>query len=263
MSTYRTPLGGMLPTVVKNLLIINGLFFLARYSFGSDDLGRNLLDTHLGMYYIGSPHFRPWQVLTHMFMHGGFTHIFFNMFALWMFGAPIEHRLGSRRFLSYYMICGIGAAALHTAVNAYEVTRDEQTVMEQGVAPSEVKDAAAATTIVDAERMLNDIAATHDVSQTALEQLYFDYQGIIIGASGAVFGILLAFGMLFPNQEILMLFFPVPIKAKYFVAIYGIIELFMGIRQGQGDNVAHFAHVGGMIFGYFLLRHWKRKEPWL
>ncbi|MCB0794372.1 MAG: rhomboid family intramembrane serine protease [Flavobacteriales bacterium] len=253
----------MLPPVVKNLLILNGLFFLAKFSFGTDELGRNLLDANLGMYYLGSPHFRPWQIITHMFMHGGLGHIFTNMFGLFMFGGPIEQRWGSKRFLTYYLICGLGAAALHTGVNAFEVMQHEAAVTSYGADLSEVKDAASAMTLSEADRILNEVSLDHRVPERDLVQLYYDYQGTMIGASGAVFGILLAFGMMFPNQEILMLFFPVPIKAKYFVALYGILELVMGVRQGEGDNIAHFAHVGGMLFGFLLIRYWKRHTPFL
>lgn len=256
-------MGGMIPPVVKNLLIINGLFFLAKFSFGTDELGRNLLDTHLGMYYVGSPHFRPWQLISHMFMHGSMGHIFMNMFGLFMFGGAIEQRLGSKRFLVYYLACGLGAAGLHTGVNAFEVMRDEATVAGYGAYVEDVKYAASMPTLQEADQVLRKIRMEQGVPEGDLVRLYYDYQGTMIGASGAVFGILLAFGMLFPNVELLLLFFPVPIKAKYFVILYGVVELFLGLKQSPGDNVAHFAHLGGMVFGFLLLRHWRRREPFL
>ena len=258
MNGIGSGIGGLLPPVVKNLLIINGLFFLAKMSFGTDELGRNLLDSQLGMYYLGSPHFRPWQILSHMFMHGDIGHIFTNMFGLFMFGGPVERALGSKRFITYYLVCGLGAAALHTGVNAYEVIGDERAVAAYGADVQDVKDATKLPTLDEANNALTEIAMAHQVPEATLAQLFYDYQGTIIGASGAVFGILLAFGMMFPNQEIFLLLLPIPIKAKYFVVIYGLLELYMGLKQSQGDNVAHFAHLGGMLFGFFLIRHWRR-----
>lgn len=249
----------LLPPVVKNLLIINGLFFLAKFSFPADELGRNTLDATLGMYYVGSPLFRPWQVFTHLFLHGDLGHLFTNMFGLFMFGGPVERHLGSKRFLIYYLACGLGAAALHTGVNAYEVLRDEAVVAAYGADVQEVREAVAAGSLMEADHILNGVMAAHGVPEQALTQLFFDHIGTIIGASGAVFGILLAFGMLFPEQEIFLLLLPIPIKAKYFVVIYGLVELFMGLKQSPGDNVAHFAHLGGMIFGFLLLRAWRRR----
>jgi membrane associated rhomboid family serine protease len=263
MNPYRQPLAGGLPVVVKNLLIINGLLFLLRMAYGEDELGRNVLDMHLGMYHIGSPNFRPWQLITHMFMHGSPMHLLTNMCALFMFGAPVEQLWGPKRFISYYMLCGLGAAGLHMAVNSFEVKRDMDRVASYGVDPGEVRAIAdqAAFTPDEANKELDRILQHHEVPQEALVDLYFDHQGTMVGASGAIFGILLAFGMLFPNAEILLLLFPIPIKAKYFVVLYGLFELASGLKQSPNDNVAHFAHLGGMIFGYLLIRHWRRKEP--
>ncbi len=250
----------LLPPVVKNLLIINGLFFLAKLNFPDDELGRNALDATLGMYYVGSPLFRPWQVISHLFMHGDVGHLFTNMFGLFMFGGPVERYLGSKRFLVYYLACGLGAAALHTGVNAYEVQRDEAVLAAYGVDVQEVRDAVAAPTLTEADQVLNNVLTTYGAPQEAVVQVFRDHLGTIIGASGAVFGILLAFGMLFPEQEIFLLLLPIPIKAKYFVVIYGLVELFMGLKQSPGDNVAHFAHLGGMLFGFILLRRWRRQR---
>ncbi len=262
MSYFRSPLSAALPPVVKNLLIINVVMYLLKLSFGQDDLGRNLLDAHLGMYALTSPNFRPWQIVTHMFMHGDFLHLFTNMFGLFMFGGPIEQRFGSKRFLTYYMVCGLGAAALHTGVNAVEIQGDVETAASHGVDVDVVRDAADRdlNTAEDAFRTLNAEVRRTGAPEDVVAQLYFDHQGTIVGASGAVFGILLAFGMFFPNVELFLIFLPIPIKAKYFVVLYGVFELYAGLKQASGDNVAHFAHLGGMLFGFLLIRHWRNRH---
>lgn len=188
----------------------------------------------------------PHQFVTHMFMHGGFEHILGNMFGLFFLGPMLEMRMGPKRFLTYYIITGLGAAALHLGVFylqylSYENTLGEEItrkVMEEGYVGG-----------------LSFNVYTDKVIQGFNEFI----NSPTVGASGAVFGILLAFGMLFPNVELMMLFFPVPIKAKYFVIGYGVIELFLGLRNNPGDNVAHFAHLGGMLFGFFLIKHWRNK----
>ena len=160
-----------------------------------------------------------------MFMHGGFTHLFFNMFALWMFGRTLEYEMGSTRFLLYYMVTGIGAGLLQLGVTWIEVSSLHSAVAAGTASPYEL-----------AARI----------------------GSVTIGASGAVFGVLLAFGMMHPNAMLMLLIPPIPIKAKYFVIGYGLIELFLGVSGAQ-SGVAHFAHVGGMLWGFFLLRYWKKK----
>jgi rhomboid-like protein len=258
-----------LPVVVKNLLIINGLMLLLKIVMGHDFMGRSSLDTLLGLHTIGSPDFKPWQVVTHMFMHAGpnggdgwYWHILSNMFALWMFGTPIERAMGPKRFLNYYLLCGLGAAALQMGVSYYETQATVAAVQATGATVGDVQRMVEASHISmdDANMVLSDIVQRHPGSQAAVEALFWDYNGVMIGASGAIFGILIAFGMLFPNVELMLLFLPIPIKAKYFVALYGLWELFSGVRQQAGDNVAHYAHLGGLIFGFFLIRHWRRKH---
>lgn len=258
-----------LPVVVKNLLIINGLMLLLKIAMGQDLLGRSVLDTWLGLHAFGSPDFKPWQVLTHIFMHAGpssgsgwYWHIASNMFALWMFGTPIEHAMGPKRFLNYYLLCGLGAAALQMGVSYYETQATVAAVEASGATVDAVQRMVEASHIsmAEANRVLNDIVRQHPGSEAAVQALFWDYSGVMIGASGAIFGILIAFGMLFPNVELFLLFLPIPIKAKYFVALYGLWELFSGVRQQAGDNVAHYAHLGGLIFGFFLIRYWRRKH---
>lgn len=228
-----------MPTVVKNLLIINGLFYLATAAM--PEL------THLfGAYYYDSPYFEPWQIITHMFMHGSFMHIFFNMFALWMFGTAIERIWGPKRFLIYYLITGFGAFVLHYAVVAWQV----HGVVDQ-LGPEAVE-----TIKTQGVKLWAD---GRNYTDPLMAQLNIFYNVPVVGASGAVFGILLAFGMMFPDVRLMLLFFPVPIKAKYFVIGYGVIELFSGIANRPGDNVAHFAHLGGMLFGFILIKYWRRR----
>lgn len=232
-----------MPPVVKNLLILNGLGFLFALSLGSDQWGF-ILNRTLGVYYFGSPRFEPYQIVSYMFMHGNFMHIFFNMFALWMFGTSIERAIGSQRFLIYYMVTGIGALALHQAVLHFEylqVTAD--------LSRSEID-----YVIANGQQVLE---SGKNFTNQAQAELNYLLNIPTVGASGAVFGILLAFGLIFPNVELIMLFLPIPIKAKYFVIFYGVAELFSAVANRPGDNVAHYAHLGGMLFGYILLKMWK------
>ena len=215
------------PPVVKNLIIINCLFFMAE-AILPHGLGDLLIDK-LGLYYWGSEHFRLYQVVTHMFLHGGFSHLLMNMFALWMFGRTLEYTLGSKRFLTYYMVTGIGAGLLQMAVGWIEIARLQAIAQEMG-------------------------GLTPYMQSVIMQRANV----LTIGASGAVFGVLLAFGMMYPNSIIMLLIPPIPIKAKYFVIGYGVIELLLGV-VGSRSGIAHFAHVGGMIFGFFLLYYWKKR----
>lgn len=233
-----------LPLVVKNLLIINGLFFLATFVLGSQGINLTAL---LGLYYFASPEFAPYQLVTHMFMHGNLMHIFFNMFALWMFGKVLETVWGPKRFLIYYIVTGLGAAVLHIAVNHFQIVS-----LEASMAADQIQ-------IVLEEGHLA-LANGQNFMDPALGKLNLLYNTPTVGASGAVFGVLLAFGMLFPNTQLMLLFPPIPIKAKYFVLMYGAIELYLGIQNSPTDNVAHFAHLGGMLFGYLLIKFWQKNS---
>ena len=217
------------PQVVKNLIILNVLMY-----FGSGLLGDAAVPLLAGTY-PGSPFFQPWQLVTHMFMHGDLGHIFFNMFALYMFGSQLERVWGPQRFLTYYMACGLGAFVLH------ELVIGLQFYAELG------------TFFPAAEQFISSEASP--LMRTRVLESVF---GRVVGASGAVFGLLLGFGMLFPNTRLMLLFPPIPIKAKYFVLGYGAIELLLALQNSPGDNVAHFAHLGGMVFGYFLLKRWQQ-----
>lgn len=191
------------PPVVKNLIIANTLIFLATWLLPQAAI---IADRFFALYWFGSPLFHSYQYITYMFLHGGFGHLFFNMFALWMFGRTLEYELGSRRFIIYYLVCGVGAALI----------------------------------------------------QMLVAWLTGELDIVLIGASGAVMGVLLAFGVMHPNEVLIMFPIPVPVKAKWFVIGYAALELFYG-ATGRDAGIAHFAHVGGMLWGYLLLLYWKRK----
>ena len=233
----------MLPPVVKNLLIINGIFFLATLGLGQ---AFNIdLNDIFGLHYVGSHFFKPYQFVTYMFMHGGFGHIFFNMFALWMFGYVLENFWGPKRFLLYYFVTGIGAALVQMAITYFQVAH-----LEASMAPDQI-----ATVINEGYKIIVENKNYVDPSMGRLNILY---NTATIGASGAVFGILLAFGMMFPNT-LIYVYFAIPVKAKWFVIIYGALELASGLYNAQGDNVAHFAHLGGMLFGIILILIWRKR----
>jgi membrane associated rhomboid family serine protease len=216
-----------IPPATKNLIIINFLCWLA--SLALPKVNIDLVDW-FGLHFPGTSEFRFFQFFTYMFMHDthSFEHVFFNMFAVYMFGRVLEQTWGAKRFLLFYLVTGLGAAIT-------------QELMWFG--------------------SINALASANHIS--IAEQLAFDpnvHYLVTVGASGAVFGILLAFGMLFPNVPLYIIFVPIPIKAKYFVIGYGLLELFLGIASLAGDNVAHFAHLGGMIFGLFMIMYWKKKD---
>lgn len=238
MNEQYSPTGfKVLPNVVKHLLIINVLMYLATVTlqrFGID------LSDLLGLHYFRSSNFYIYQIFTYMFMHANFGHLFFNMFALWMFGNTLENLWGSQRFLLFYMVCGIGAALCQELVQYIQIQSygiDEET-MELVVAKG-------------AELLQSG----HNWSDSTLAKINLIVNVPTVGASGAVYGLLLAFGMMFPDSRI-YLYFLFPIKAKWFVIGYAVVELFLGF-QGA-DNVAHFAHLGGMLFGLLLILHWRK-----
>ena len=220
-----------IPTVTKNLLIINVLAFVATLVLS----GQFNLSEHGKLHFFLAPDFHLWQLITYQFLHADFTHIFFNMFALWMFGCVIERVWGPQKFLVYYLICGIGAGLCQEIVQYVEYSSN-------GLA----------------EMGIDNLIPVHTNGGTIIMTVgeYLNSWGTI-GASGAVYGILLAFGMTFPNERIFIFPLPVPIKAKWFVCIYAGIELFSAYSS-SGDGVAHVAHLGGMLFGLLLILYWRR-----
>ena len=215
-----------IPTITKNLLIINVLMFVATFVFQRGGIDLNDV---LGLHFFMASEFHLYQLLTYMFMHGGLQHIFFNMFALWMFGCVVENVWGPKKFLFYYISCGIGAGLIQELVQyiSYFVIDDLGSYDYVN---------------------LNGVSVTVD---------YYLNQLTTVGASGAIYGILLAFGMLFPEELIFIFPLPVPIKAKWFILAYVAIELFSALGT-SGDGVAHFAHLGGMLFGFLMIRYWQK-----
>lgn len=218
MNSVRNSFRGNLPAVTKNIIIINGIVWLAQFVLlhkaGID------LSQQFGLHFIASEGFHIYQPITYMFLHDpvSFSHVFFNMFAVFMFGRTLEQIWGAKRFLTYYLVTGIGAGLVQMLVLYLRI-------------------------------------------ESAVPQEMFPLvNSVTVGASGAVFGILLAFGILFPNAELFIIPFPFPIKAKWFVIGYGVLELIFGVANRSGDNVAHFAHLGGMLFGIFMILYWKKKE---
>ncbi len=228
MTEFRPGSFQMIPPVIKNLLIINVLVFLAQQAFGQETEYHML--NLFALHDFHSPLFKPYQVITYMFLHGGWDHIFFNMFALWMFGAILENYWGARRFLTFYLVCGIGAALCNMAVVYYENAQ-----------------------------LIQQLNSAADVSQEQIEYISGAVNSPTLGASGAIFGCLAAFGYLFPNSLIYLYFF-VPIKAKWMVLGYAALELFSGFRNSAGDNVAHWAHLGGGLVGLLLVMYWNRNN---
>ena len=212
---------GSIPPVVKNILMINVVMYLITMITG------NFMYEHFALFYFKSPLFKPYQLVTHMFMHGGFTHILFNMYTLFIFGSVIERIWGGQKFLLYYFVTGLGAALLHLGVMYLQL---------QGY--------------------IAELNAGNIYAQANIQALLATPT---VGASGAIYGLLLAYGMLFPNNVMQLIFPPVALKAKWFVLIFGALELLLGL-SGRGGDVAHFAHLGGMIFGFFLILYWKKNN---
>jgi membrane associated rhomboid family serine protease len=198
---------------------------------------------HFALYYPGSPLFKPYQLLTHIFMHGGFGHLLFNMYALWLFGNALEYQWGGKKFLTFYLVTGIGAALFYALVLWIQVLHAEAQI-----------DTA---TLAQMKELLREGNIFVNRSP-AMQQWYVTMNTPMVGASGAVYGVLLGFGMLYPNTVLQFIFPPVALKAKWVVIGYGAIELVLGLVN-SGGNIAHFAHIGGMLFGFILIKYWQRK----
>lgn len=246
MNPNNTGFMGSIPIVTKNLIIINALIFLA-----DTLLFRNgALDNFLALHYFSSDYFMPHQIITCMFMHGSLSHLFFNMFAVFMFGRTLEMVWGPKKFFVYYMIAGIGASLLQLFVMYLRAS-----YLEAAIPAEQLSEILSMIKTEGHDLLMNQKNYT-DPTIGALNLLI---NGGMVGASGAVFGILVAFGLIFPNSELFIIPFPFPIKAKWFVIGYGIIELTLGIIDSPTDNVAHFAHLGGLLMGLIVLLYWKKK----
>ena len=251
-----------LTPTVRNLLIANILFFLAQTSLLP-------LITQVGsLYPIGSPYFFPWQFFTYMFLHAGWGHLFSNMFGLISFGPLLEQRWGGARFMTFWLICGVGAGLLYEGVRFYELNKMEQARQEFRREPSGANLAEFFRENLPDQKGFEQVAVEMtknpnnqeyiSSANTALDAVVEQsYKSGMLGASGALFGLLFAFAYLFPNTELFLLFIPFPIKAKYFVFMYAAYELYAGVHRTPGDNVAHFAHLGGLVIGFFVVKFWE------
>ncbi|MDK7675473.1 rhomboid family intramembrane serine protease [Weeksella virosa] len=263
-----------IPVITKNILIINVLFFLAKYIFASKGLD---LDMVFGAFYPESPNFRFWQVLSHMFMHADFTHILFNMFGLWMFGSVVEQTIGAKKYLAMYLLAGFCGFALFNLSTYFQLTevKDSLSMIDldlikrsayeagQGIMHSNgtneeivhIKNQELNTL----ESKLNNIQLTKSIADNIVH-LFSAYTTAMVGASGAIYGLLVAFAVLYPEAKLMMIFLPIPIKAKYFIPILIVLEFYMGIANYSWNPVAHFAHLGGALVGYLYIRNWKKNQ---
>lgn len=233
---------------VKHLLIINVIFYV-----GSQILGGQAYEW-LALYFPKNEHFHFWQFVSHMFMHdsGSITHILFNMLGLWMFGSPLEMTLGKSRFIFFYFSAGLGAAAIHTLVNYYEFDSAYSTLLQAGYSPSDI------SSLLTEQMYRTDL----NVPMETLREIISVYKTPAVGASGALYGVLVAFGMLFPNTALFLMFIPIPIKAKYFIPGLILMDLYAGFTGNSifGSGIAHFAHIGGALFGFLMMWYWKKNS---
>lgn len=239
---------GKLTDAVKHLIILNVIFFAA-----SSFLGASLGDW-LALYFPKNPHFGLWQYVTHMFMHGGFMHILFNMYALWAFGSPLEQMWGRNKFLFFYFSAGIGAGLIYTAVNYYQFNSIYNDLVSLGMSATEIQ------SLLESGRYNSSIL--DQIPENRLADIFQIYNTPAVGASGAIYGVLVAFGMTFPNAKLALIFLPVPISAKYFIPVLIGLDLFSGVTGFSifGGGIAHFAHVGGAIIGFIIMKFWQKNQ---
>jgi rhomboid family protein len=240
---------GRITETVKILIIINVLFFVGKLTMP------DLADRLFSLYYFENPNFKIWQVITHMFMQGGFGHILFNMIALWMFGSPLEMQWGRNRFLFLYFSAGLGAAFIHTMVNYYHFHSGFNTLLATGASENEIWNLVNNTLKEGSYRSL-------EVLGTQAQNFFTSFNTPALGASGAIYGVLVAFGLMYPNMELMLIFLPIPIKAKYFIPGLLLLDLFSGITGFSlfGQNIANWAHIGGAFFGFIIAYYWKKNS---
>ncbi|MEH6680852.1 MAG: rhomboid family intramembrane serine protease [Sediminicola sp.] len=239
---------GRLTEAIKHLLIINVLFFVATQLYGDQ------MYQWLALWFPQNANFGLWQIVTHMFMHGGLMHIIFNMYALWAFGTPLERMWGRNKFLFFYFSAGLGSAFLHTAVNYYNFNAGLDALISSGISKSQVIE------VISSGRY--SPAWYDSVPKATIDSFLTAFNTPAVGASGAIYGVLVAFGMAFPNTELFLMFIPVPIKAKYFIPVLIALDLFSGITGYSifGGGIAHFAHVGGALVGFIMMWYWKKNQ---
>ncbi len=237
---------GRVSEIVKHLIIINIIFFVASIVFGE------LMYDLFAMHYPKNSDFIIWQPITHMFMHGDISHILFNMFGLWMFGTPLEQMWGKKKFIFYYLSAGFGAVLIQTIVYHYDVNLVTKLLSENGLANADIN------SFFDTGRLNTSI-----IQLVGEERLYSgiqSYKAVMVGASGALYGILVGFAMLFPNVQLMLLFPPIPIKAKVLVPLLILFDLFFGFTSYSVGPIAHFAHIGGAVTGFIMMWYWKKNQ---
>jgi membrane associated rhomboid family serine protease len=239
---------GRISESIKALIIVNVIFFI-----GTQILGETAYRL-FSLFYFESPNFQLWQPLTHMFMHGGFMHILFNMYALWAFGSPLEQMWGRNKFLFFYFSAGIGAGLIYTAVNYFQFNSIYNDLISLGMSASEIQN------LIESGRYNSSIL--DQIPEDRLADIYQIYNTPAVGASGAIYGVLVAFGMTFPNAKLALIFLPVPISAKYFIPVLIGLDLFSGVTGFSifGGGIAHFAHVGGAIIGFIIMKFWQKNQ---
>ena len=235
-----------LPQVTKNIILLNIMFFLATLILQTKGID---LTATLGAHYVNSPLFKPYQIVTHFFMHGGFFHILFNMYLFAILGAYLEHIWGPKRFFIFYMATALGAFALYNVMGVYEIQQLKVLIIKEGFNLNEINQL-----IINNDR--DGLIATN--SQAVVNYASQSFTPIV-GASGAIFGVMAAFAILFPNTEF-RLYFAIPVKAKYFVAAYFLIEVYLSFQNNANDNTAHLAHVGGAIVGAIIVLFWRKAD---
>jgi len=239
---------GRITDAVKHLIIINVIFFAAGPLLGTN------LSEWLALYFPKNDHFRFWQFVSHMFMHGSFMHILFNMYALWAFGTPLEQMWGRNKFLFFYFSAGIGAGIIYTLVNYYQFNGVYQDLLQIGLSEGDIQQ------MLSTGQYNSNILT--QITEKQISNFYQIYHTPAVGASGAIYGVLVAFGMSFPNAKLALIFFPVPIAAKYFIPVLIALDLFSGVTGFSlfGGGIAHFAHVGGALIGFAMMQYWKKNQ---
>lgn len=255
-----------LTPMVKNLLILNiGIFIIGVFT------QINLIEI-FGLRYLEASEFKPYQLFTHMFIHADWGHLFFNMLGLFTFGPLLERVWDSKRFLAFYMICGLGAALIYSGVVYIQMNGIHKSQIAVNASPSPesyikfMREVTGNLDLADPNflRVFEEYPDNKELKKRAKEEVNYIYEIASnfsnVGASGAIFGLLMAFGMLFPNTELRLFLIPIPIKAIYFVIIFGIMELWAGTHVREGDTVAHFAHLGGMLFAFLIIKYWEKER---
>jgi membrane associated rhomboid family serine protease len=239
---------GRITDTIKHLIILNALFFLATFAVGP------VVQEQMALYFPKNENFAIWQFVSHMFMHGSFMHILFNMYGLWAFGSPLEQMWGRNKFLFFYFSAGIGAGLIYTGVNYFQFQQVYQDLIGLGLTDVDIQ------SILETGKYNSDIVTY--ISAEKLNNFYSIFHVPAVGASGALYGVLVAFAMLFPNAELMLIFVPYPIKAKYFIPVIVGLDLFSGVTGFSifGGGIAHFAHVGGAIIGFIIMWYWKKNQ---